>query len=158
MTDNRKIMSIVAEDARRILEKMEATQELHEKQLEMYKELVNNSISHHKERMDAFEKRWAVTRNLLIGVLTIFLFSFVSDKMALRSRPTNDDIAKLTGEYVTKEEVLRAFGSALNDTYDTFQILGVLDTEAVTSLRKDAKMNVIEQIDPNYRTRGLKIE
>jgi len=159
MTNANKMGDFIGE-AKRILSDIDAHQEIHENQLNTYKEIVNTSIAFNKERMEAFdkqiekiEKRWTATRNLMIGILSIFMLSFVSDKYALQSRPTTEEIEK---DYPNKTDVLQGFGSVIEDNYNTYETLDLMTHDEAEQLKSEAEDAVLKQVDPNYKPRTVK--
>lgn len=151
---NEKAMGDFLSEARSILDKIEVHNEVHEQQLLMYEKMMNNSISLHRERMDSFERRWANTRNVLIGIVGIFLLSFVSDKIELDKRPTEEEI---DAEYLSKEDAYRGLGVVIDDTYDTMENTGDLTKDEAKELSTQTKRSVLKEIDPDRVERSVKI-
>jgi len=148
-------------EARRILNEMEATHKLHEKQLDMYKDVMDTAIQFNKERIDAsekrqdtFEKRWGNMRSILIGFMGLFLVAFIGDRIELNARPTT---TKIEDEYTKKSDVLQGFGSVIDDTYNTFETLQLITHEESYQLRLEAKKSVLEEIDPDRAARSATV-
>lgn len=152
---NDEAMSDFLREARTILDKIESHQEIHAQQLTMYEKMIQNSITLHKERMDSFEKRWAGTRNVLIVIVSIFMLSFISDKIALNNRPTEEEIDTKLQEYVPMDEVLRGFGVVVDDTYETMEWMGDLTHDEAKELSDQTKKSVLKEVDPNYVERSV---
>ena len=146
--DNKTAMSEFLEEARSTLFEIKQFQELHNQHLQMYKDLTD-------KRMEIAEKaadmRWINIRNMLIGLIGVFLLSFISDKIALMDRPTNEEIKQ---EYTNTERLLRGFGCVVDDNYDTMELKGDLTHEEANRLRIEAKKNILREIDPDYRERS----
>jgi len=155
MMGNDKAMCDFLTEAKSILDKIETHQEVHAQQLEMYEKMIQNSISLHKERMDSFEKRWAGTRNVLIALISLFFLSFVSDKLALRDRPTQEQIDTQLKEYVPIEYGLRGYGVVIDDTYEIFETTGDLTHDEAEELSSQTKKSVQKEILPNYVERSV---
>lgn len=152
--DNGEAMGDFLTEARSILNKIETHQEVHAQQLEMYKDMIHGSMLLHKERMDSFEKRWAGTRNVLIVIVSVFMLSFISDKIALNSRPTEDEIEIKLKEYVPVENVLRGFGVVIDDNYGVHETIGDITKDESKELSSQAKKEVLKEILPNYVERS----
>lgn len=159
MTNANKMGDFINE-AKRILSEIDSRQEIHENQLNTYKEIINTSIAFNKERMEAFDKqvekierRWTATRNVMIGILSVFMLSFVSDKYALQNRPTTEDIQK---DYPTKTDVLQGFGAVIEDNYNTYETLDLMTHDEAEQLKSEAESDVLKQVDPAYKTRSIK--
>jgi len=158
---NVKTMGDFVGEARRILDEMNATHKLHEKQLDMYKSVMDTAIQFNKERIeafdkrqDSFEKRWGNMRSILIGFMGVFLVAFVTDRIELNARPTTETIEK---DYVSKEDVLQGFGSVIDDTYFTFETLDLITHEEGLQLKDEAENGVLKEIDPEYKTRSVTV-
>ena len=153
---NGEAMSEILAEAKSILDKIESHQEIHAQQLEMYKEMVHNSMSLHKERMDSFERRWAGTRNVLIALVSLFMLSFISDKLALNDRPTEEEIKLMLNEYAPIGDVLNGYGVVIDDTYNILETTGTLTHDEASELSIQAKKDVVKEIYPNYVERSIK--
>jgi len=156
--DSNKEMSEFVSEAREVLNKIEAHHEIHEQQLKAYKEMMDISLLVNKERIDQFEKRWANIRSVIIVIVGIFLLSFVSDKIELRNRPTNEDIGIIIDEikedYVTKDNILRGFGVIIEDRYDIMERLGTITHDESKTLKSEVKKDVQTEVDPKTVSRS----
>lgn len=152
--NNVEAMSDFLAEAKSILNKIETHQEVHSQQLGMYEKMIQNSISLHKERMDSFEKRWASTRNILIVIVSVFMLSFISDKIALNNRPTEEEIEVRLKEYVPIEDIMRGFGVVIEDNYNIHETLGDITSDEAEELSTQAKKELQREVLPNYVERS----
>ena len=153
--DDNKMSEFISK-ATGLLEQMETSQkkqtdtfEFHEKQLELYKGLVNDSIN-------LAERRWNNLRQTVIAIVGFVLVSLFSGGVAIDRRPTQDKIDKQLEEYTEKDEILGAFGSFSDDVFNVFEESEVLTNEERKEKQDYTERGVFFEIDPTYRTRNPK--
>ena len=145
-------MSEFIEESRELLNKMskfheknELNNEFNQQQLNSYKEMVSDSI-------DLAERRWNNMRQLVFAIVAIFLATGFTGGVSLSKRPTTQEVRD---KYATKEEMLRSFGVATENVYEVFEDTGVLTTDQACEQAKEARMDILQEIDP-YISRSLK--
>jgi hypothetical protein len=125
------------------------THELHEAQLKMYRDMVNDSIN-------LAERRWNNMRQFILVVVGALLLSGLGGGVAISERPTQKELNKQLEEYTEKDETLRGFGSFSDDVYYNFEEYGIMTHEEADEAQKETEYNLFKEIDPNYKTRSAK--
>lgn len=144
-------MSDFLADARMLLAEMKTTMEVIKEQNKSYREGIEKDISFQMERIKAVESRWAVLRGVVISVLILVIGAIVSGGVVIEHYPTEEEVKS---EYVTKDQIFRAFGRTIEDRYDVLKDKDILTNEEAKEGESSVKSEVIKEIDPNYRTRS----
>lgn len=150
-------MSDFISKAEAFLNRIETQNELQKQQLEMYKERQERNEAMLERQFDLHESRWKGIRQMVIGVSGVMLMFLVSSSVALKSRPTEEEVQERLNNYPTKVETLRGFGSVIDDVYDA-TITDMESKEKANELSNEAKENVLNEILPDYKTRSVKRE
>ena len=136
-------MSEFIDRAEGLLNKMEEsnrmsreTHKLHEIQLVVYRDMVNESIN-------LAERRWNSLRQVLVAIGLIIITSGTTGVVSLNDRPTKEDVAN---EYSTKDDVARSIGVVVDDVYDEFEGIDVFTHEESEEEASKVKIKMAREL------------
>jgi len=138
-----------------ILHRMETEREMSAKQLQMYRETLDDKIGHYDKRIESSDRKWTQLRNVVLSLVGGLFLSILGGGAIVDRKASKDYVqdALDNADITTKEEVLRGFGSVISDTYDSFETMDQMTHEEAEAAKGAANRNIVKEILPSYRTR-----
>lgn len=150
-------MSNFLEQANGVLRQMEADRSKHveqmdeqrkrqEQQFGMYREIIDNSMKLHTERMAGFEKRQDANdkrlsnfMNIAIGLFSLIIIPFVIGGFTFEKRLSNVEEVQAAQDPVQKTEAINSIGVLIEQNGDAFEYLGMPEEEVekINNRKKD---------------------
>lgn len=147
-----KKMEELIEKVESVIEKMEATQRFHTKQLELYQTMISTSIEENRLRLDRSEKRMDRFRNLAIVVTTTLVLPILLGAIDIKTQqnqlPTKEDIEKA---YVQRYEAIGGTTYVIERQSDILREIG-WTTEEIAAFETRSKQDVLDLYGYRWRT------
>ena len=104
---------------------MSEQRDYHERQLTVYKDMIDNGISFHRERIDQAEKRLSRFMNISIVLFTVFIGFIVGGFTTHEARISKIEGNERLADPVQKREVINGFDEIIDSNIEVFYKLGL---------------------------------
>jgi len=133
------------------------TQEMHEAQLNMYKELFRRDREAISDSIALAERRWNGMRNFVVAIVCVVLSGGWIAGDAIHDRPTNDDIVDILSkrDCASKSDVARSIEVVVDDVIDIIEMETDLTHEDARKEKIDTKLRASKEIT-GYKSRSVK--
>jgi hypothetical protein len=135
-----KILDRAESERREHFQKMQEQRELNNRQLTMYKEVLDASIMFNKERLDGMDKRIGWFTKIALALLP-FVAAFVAAGFTVNTRVSKIEDYVREQDPAQKTEVTNSIGVVVDETRDALENVG-MDKEDAYKYEKDAKGGV----------------